>query len=299
MGGGEAVEALVLGRPAPGVSDADLRARHRRILRSWRHRGGSGATVTCMDATVARLRTWNLAAGGLHLVQAIIIVLLANSFALPVTAHYMTGPPGPGVGTQAVTLFHLSFAWAIFAFFALSSIAHFTVAGPKWGSYTANLAKQRNPYRWVEYSLSSSIMIVLIAMLTGISDIAGLIALAGVNASMIGFGWMQERYESPGGGLGPFWIGCLAGIVPWVAVGVYLIGPGASAHPPGFVYGIYVSLFVFFNCFAVTQWLQYKKVGRFADYLVGEKTYVVLSLVAKSLLAWQIFASTLASTSGS
>ena len=252
-----------------------------------------------MDATVARLRTWNLAAGGLHLVQAIIIVLLANSFALPVTAHYMTGPPGPGVGTQAVTLFHLSFAWAIFAFFALSSIAHFTVAGPKWGSYTANLAKQRNPYRWVEYSLSSSIMIVLIAMLTGISDIAGLIALAGVNASMIGFGWMQERYESPGGGLGPFWIGCLAGIVPWLAIGIYLLAPGATAHAPGFVYGIFVSLFIFFNCFAVTQWLQYKKVGRFADYLVGEKTYVVLSLVAKSLLAWQIFASTLASTSGS
>ena len=252
-----------------------------------------------MDTTVARLRTWNLSAGVLHAVQAIVIVVLANSFALPVTAHYMTGPPGPGVGTQAVTLFHISFAWAIFAFFALSSIAHFTVAGPRWGSYTANLTKERNPYRWVEYSLSSSIMIVLIAMLTGISDIAGLIALAGVNASMIGFGWLQERYEAPGQGLGPFWIGCLAGIVPWVAIGIYLIGPGATDHAPGFVYGIYISLFIFFNCFAVTQWLQYKKVGRFADYLVGEKTYVVLSLVAKSLLAWQIFASTLASTSGS
>ena len=110
---------------------------------------------------------------------------------------------------------------------------------------------------------------------------------------------MQERYEAPGQGLGPFWIGCLAGIVPWVAIGIYLIGPGATDHAPGFVYGIYISLFIFFNCFAVTQWLQYKKVGRFADYLVGEKTYVVLSLVAKSLLAWQIFASTLASTSGS
>jgi hypothetical protein len=41
--------------------------------------------------------------------------------------------------------------------------------------------------------------------------------------------------------------------------------------------------------------LQYKKVGRWKDYLVGERTYVVLSLIAKSLLAWQIFASTLAS----
>jgi hypothetical protein len=58
-------------------------------------------------------------------------------------------------------------------------------------------------------------------------------------------------------------------------------------------------LFVFFNCFAVVQYLQYRQVGRFRQYLVGEKTYLVLSLVAKSLLAWQIFASTLAATASS
>ena len=116
---------------------------------------------------------------------------------------------------------------------------------------------------------------------------------------MIGFGWMQERYEHPGGSLLPFWLGCVAGIAPWVAIGVYLIGPGAHDHAPGFVYGIYVSLFVAFNCFAIVQYLQYKKVGRFATYLVGEKTYLVLSLAAKSLLAWQIFASTLAAASAS
>jgi hypothetical protein len=61
------------------------------------------------------------------------------------------------------------------------------------------------------------------------------------------------------------------------------------------VYGIVVSLFVFFNVFALVQWLQYKRVGRWADYLVGERTYITLSLVAKSLLAWQVFAGTLAS----
>ena len=33
---------------------------------------------------------------------------------------------------------------------------------------------------------------------------------------------------------------------------------------------------------------------RWADYLVGERTYITLSLVAKSLLAWQVFSGTLA-----
>ena len=254
------------------------------------------AAMTDRSAQLARLRPYNLVAGSLHLAQAVAVLVLANGFSLPVQATYMTGPPGPSVGRQAVTLFDLSFAWAIAAFFALSALAHFTVSGPRWASYQAQLLKTRNPYRWLEYSLSASIMIVLIAMLVGINDIAALVALVGVNASMIGFGWMQERYEAPGAGLGPFWIGCIAGIVPWIAITIYLVGPGADAHPPGFVYGIFFSLFVLFNCFAINQWLQYKQLGKWKDYLVGERAYVTLSLIAKSLLAWQIFAATLASS---
>jgi hypothetical protein len=39
--------------------------------------------------------------------------------------------------------------------------------------------------------------------------------------------------------------------------------------------------------------LQYKKVGPWRDYLYGERFYVILSLVAKTALAWQVFAGTL------
>lgn len=245
----------------------------------------------------ASLRTYNAAAGALHFVQAILILVLANSFALPVVADYMAGPPGPSTRRDLVTLFHLRTAWVVAAFFLLSAVAHVLVAGPGWQRYTTDLARSRNPYRWMEYSISSSLMIVVIAQLTGIDDVAALVALIGVNASMIAFGWLQERFEEPGGGWWPFVLGCGAGIVPWVAIGIYLIGPGASDHAPGFVYGIFFSLFVFFNLFAVNQWLQYRAKGRWADYLMGERAYVTLSLVAKSLLAWQIFASTLAASS--
>jgi Heliorhodopsin len=240
------------------------------------------------------LRRTNVVAGILHLVQGIAILVLSNAFALPVKAAYMAGPPGSSKPRQVVQLFEIRTAWAIAAFFFLSAFFHLAIAGPWWKGYVRNLDRQRNPYRWVEYSLSASIMIVVIAQLTGIEDVAALVALFGVNASMIGFGWIQERYEEPGGSLTPFWLGCGAGIVPWLAIGIYLAAPGAHEHAPGFVYGIYFSLFVFFNIFALTQWLQYRKVGRYRDYLVGERTYLILSLVAKSLLAWQVFAATLA-----
>ena len=84
--------------------------------------------------------------------------------------------------------------------------------------------------------------------------------------------------------------------MPWLAITVYLLSPGSTstATPPGFVYGIFISLFVFFMSFALNQYLQYRGVGPWRSYAFGEKAYLVLSLAAKSALAWQIFAGSLA-----
>ena len=243
------------------------------------------------------LRRANVGAAVLHAVQAGAVLALATDFALPVSASYLAGPPGTPP-QDPVVLFDIPTGLAVAGFLALSALAHLIVCTAWWQRYIADLDRQRNPARWVEYSLSSSLMIVLIAQLVGISDIAALVALFGVNAAMILFGWLQERYEHPGcGGWLPFSFGCVAGVVPWVAITVYLLSPGStsSASPPGFVYGIFVSLFVFFNVFALNQWLQYRAKGRWQDYLFGEKAYIVLSLTAKSALAWQVFAGTLAS----
>jgi hypothetical protein len=253
------------------------------------------ATVEVNDATASRLRMWNWLLGGLHAAQGIVVVVLATSFALPVTASFMEGPPGTEPAEPA-TLFSLSVAWGVAAFLFLSAFFHWLIASVGFRRYRDQLSRGQNQFRWIEYSLSSSIMIVLIAMLTGISDIAALVALFGVNAGMIFFGAVQERYEEPGGSLWPFWLGCILGVVPWIAIGIYLVSPGNAANPPGFVYGIFVSLFVFFNIFALTQFLQYRQIGRWRNYLSGERMYILLSLLAKSALAWQVFAGTLAPT---
>ena len=251
------------------------------------------STDTIPEDRFTRQRRYNLVMGVLHAAQAAAVIVLATSFALPVTAAFMTGPPG-SKASAPVTLFEVSIAWGCALFLLLSAAAHFIIASPPvfpW--YRAGLRLSRNYARWIEYSLSSSIKIALIALITGISDIAALVALFGVNVSMILFGLLQEKYEKPGGGLLPFWLGCIAGATPWIAIGIYLVSPGNASNPPGFVYGIFVSLFVFFNCFALNQWLQYRRIGKWSDYLYGERVYITLSLVAKSLLAWQVFAGTL------
>jgi hypothetical protein len=177
----------------------------------------------------------------------------------------------------------------------MSAVAHLTLILPgifQW--YIGQLETKRNFARWIEYSFSSSLMIVIIAMLPGITDISALIALFGVNASMILFGLVMEKYEQPGRpSWVSYWFGVITGSVPWIAIAVYLWSPGSTAEPPAFVYGIFFSLFLFFNSFALNMVLQYKRTWRWRNYIFGENVYIFLSLTAKSLLAWQVFAGTL------
>ena len=252
-----------------------------------------------MDTAFLKLRRLNIWAGILHLVSLLAILLLANDASLPVRATYLTEAPGTGNFSDPVDLFSLNIGYSVAVFMGLSAFFHFLVASPfGFTRYVDGLKKHINVFRWVEYSLSSSVMIVLILMLNGVADYIALFAIFGVNASMILFGWLQERYTTPGNGdLLPFWFGCLAGAVPWVAIAINTLSPKGPADTtvPGFVYGIVVSLFIFFNCFAIVQWLQYRAKGKWVDYLRGERAYIVLSFVAKSLLAWQVFSGALAS----
>jgi hypothetical protein len=79
-----------------------------------------------------------------------------------------------------------------------------------------------------------------------------------------------------------------------IAVALVTASTAASAAPiPGFVIVIPVSLFIAFNVFSVNMVLQYRKAGRWSDYLYGERAYMLLSLTGKSLLAWQVSAGTL------
>jgi hypothetical protein len=112
-----------------------------------------------------------------------------------------------------------------------------------------------------------------------------------VNTAVILFGLLMERQQRLGrADWSAFWFGSLVGLVPWALIAVYVAQP---PQVPGFVYAITVVQFVLFFCFAVNMALQYAQVGRWRDYVHGEVVYIGLSLTAKSLLAWLIFANVL------
>ena len=245
------------------------------------------------DRSLRSLRRWNLGLTVLHAAQAVTVVVLATDFAIAVTESLPTGPPGTELAAPQ-TVVDLQIGAAIAVFLGLAALDHLLTATVARATYERDLAAGINRFRWVEYSVSATVMVILIAMYTGITGISALIGIAGANVAMILFGWLQEAANPPGETLRtmrPFWFGCVAGAAPWVAIGYNLI---AATEVPDFVVGIFVSLFIFFNSFALNQWLQYKGVGPWRSYAFGEKAYLVLSLVAKSALAWQIFGGSLA-----
>ena len=249
---------------------------------------------------LGKLRVFNVAMGALHLISGALMVILGNDFALDVTTLNLNGPPGTPIADGTLNSFaSVPLAAATAGFLFLSAFFHFLIASPVgFGKYGSELRHGRNRFRWVEYSLSSTLMIVLIALVTGMTDLAALVAIAFANVAMILFSWIMEMVNAPHGRVWwtPFWFGCIAGLGPWVALVAYLLAnlsQDGAQGPPGFVYGILFSLFFFFNTFAINQLLQYRKVGKWRDYVYGETIYIVLSLVAKSVLAWQIFANTL------
>jgi hypothetical protein len=240
-----------------------------------------------------RLRKFNAVMGVLHFIQGSIMLLLSNDFTLPLT--YTT--PVFNEITQTIspvseTFFELRIGPLVALFLFMSAIAHFLLATVLFKWYVKNLKKYINPARWYEYSFSASLMIFIIAMLVTIYDIGTLLALFTLTAVMNLMGLMMEIHNQTTKKTNwlSFRVGCIAGFIPWVVIFIPLI---TAESVPDFVIAIFITIAIFFNLFAINMYLQYKKIGKWKDYLYGEKMYIVLSLVAKSALAWQVFAGTL------
>ncbi len=248
------------------------------------------------------LKKFNLYAGVLHLITGVLMLFLGLTLewsqkVYTIYLDFQIIPVEPFILVQPTPaiLFTLTNIGVILASFPLmSALAHFLIAYPLNEKYIANLEKGMNPYRWYEYSVSSSVMIFLITFLLGIWDIWSLVMIVVLNDMLIMFGYLMEvlNQYTEKTKWSPFILGCISGATPWVVLFGYFAASlsVAEAQPPTFVYIIIFMYFFLFNIFALNMLLQYKKVSKWKDYLYGERMYIVLSLIAKTLLAWIVFA---------
>lgn len=247
--------------------------------------------------TTYSLRKFNLLMGFLHLAQGIAVLILSKTFLLPISGSFLRfDASSQSLLPVSKVLFDLSLPALIATFFFLSAAFHLIIATVYNKKYNKDLSKGINKARWIEYSISASIMMVSIALLVGVYDIASLVMIFALTAVMNLMGLVMEIHNQTTKKTNwlSYIIGCFAGAIPWLVIAFFFwMGADNGSKAPDFVYWIFVSIFVFFNCFAVNMVLQYKKIGPWKDYTYGERVYIILSLVAKSLLAWQVFVGTL------
>ncbi|MCW4009475.1 MAG: heliorhodopsin HeR [Candidatus Bathyarchaeota archaeon] len=251
------------------------------------------------------LKKFNIGAGILQLANGIAILALTFLLTWPkgtdIYTFYLSftqvNPASPAIiaAPNPQVFFTIGYLGILLAAFPLiSAFAHFIIAFPKNKSYNENLKKGMNPYRWYEYAFSSSIMIWVISTFVGILDFWSLAMIFVLNAMMIMFGYLMEviNQKTEKTSWAAFNLGSISGGFPWVVLFAYFTGAVISSegNVPAFVYTIFAVYLVLFMSFAVNMALQYKGVGRWRDYLYGERAYIVLSFVAKTVLVWLVFA---------
>ena len=196
------------------------------------------------------------------------------------------GVPGPS------ELFSYSVTWYSAVFIALSAVDHAAVCLFR-NTYHYYLARNQNPFRWIEYSLSASLMRVMIAQLSGVTDIHLLFMIFSATATtMLVGGLLHESVNATSRAVNetqnwlPFSLAWVPQLSSWLVIFSYFLKAVSEADPPNFVWAIVFILFALDGVFAVLFWLQWAKIGPFSDYILGEKGFILLSFTAKALLAW-------------
>lgn len=140
--------------------------------------------------------------------------------------------------------------------------------------------------RFIEYSLSASIMAGIIGILVGIYSIYELLLIIGLTSSTMLFGFLEETTpeNSP---IHPFYYGFIPYIFMWTIVSWQFIRSALVLNVPTFVWAIFFCEVVLFSSFAVVQW--YYKVNNNDNGGKSSMWYDVLSLTSKMILVWVSF----------
>lgn len=244
---------------------------------------------------------WNLAAAIFQFAQAGALFYFASqaSTQWSLFSNFPQGfEDGEGEESAFAQPFPKEFAsfsvtWYSAVFILLSGLNHLATVIPGLrGIYEGYLEVSQSPFRWIEYSMSASLMRVMIAQLSGVTDIHILFSIFVLTATTMILGWAHEsvnaraRAEDIQQNWFPFITAWLPHMASWAIIFCYFFVGVSRGDPPAFVWAIVFILFVLDGTFALLFWLQWRKVGRFEDYATGEIGFILLSFTSKSALAW-------------
>lgn len=252
------------------------------------------------DVPASTLTCWNLAMAAFHTAFAVVTLAVGNvDLTVPVYKTVLDFRRSNGNTTWELVPHYapageLPFTVLVALFFALSALFHLLNATLLRRRYLWELARCRTPTRWIEYTFSAPLMMLLIAYTLGVRDRATLFSVALLVATTMFFGHWTEvaaRPASPDAWktslchrLVPWFLGHVPQVAAWLLVLLQFYDGqfDAADRAPAFVHVIlWLELLLFFSFGVAALWSQRVPPRRF---YVGELCFQVLSLVSKGLL---------------
>lgn len=195
----------------------------------------------------------------------------------------------------------------------ISGAGHATVAilSPENAiAFTGSIFEGRNLLRWIDYALSSSVMIVVIAAITGVSEVYVLSSIALLQFFLMVVSSVIETDLTEGKRARGQVLFAVASVVYVFGVWGPIIGQfydqpdtntklisfnnteteASKADAPAWVSVIIWGLFGVFSCFAIVMayYIVFNDSKDEKWFLRQELTYIALSLTAKTVLHWTL-----------
>lgn len=191
--------------------------------------------------------------------------------------------------TQLRSLGYYSIIWVDLPFPLITCLFHAAIAfvPSVWHYYRHSVIKldRGNALRWLEYSITASLMTWVILQLSGVTNVLTLIVVGVLaNIALQWQGHLQERLQRRS--WVPTAVGWIIFMGQWTIILTYFFTLVTSIAAPWFVYVIVIGLFFLFAVFGLIQFAYMMEWIRSA--YVQEICYLVMSLTAKLFLTWNL-----------
>lgn len=245
------------------------------------------------------LFSWNKWLAIFYALQGVALIIVGVSKSFPVFTTFLTqnslDKNGPLVqATQRIFDVNV-LTWLVVGLF-IAAVIHALLASAYRSRYEVDLSTHQNRMRWLSFGVMTIVLVIAVALLSGISDIVALVAVGGLLIAKSTAAYLTEvTRKTSTTALYSYVIACGAGglvlaLIGWTMLSALVIG---TSHVPVFVYWLYVTLLAGMIAHAILTYRVMKQKGKWADAYVSERAYLVLGLVTQTLLVWQIFAGAL------
>lgn len=187
------------------------------------------------------------------------------------------------------SLYDVELRWLAVATMVLSAIFPLLYLTRLKGLYAKGQQKRAFLWRWIENGIVGSLIIVTIALLSGVQDIVTLKLLAGLTIVSGLLAWTAEKQhaEAQRPATAAYLLSLVTGLLPWLLIGAYAIATPiyGMVRNTGFVYGLYAIALAGFVAAAINLRKYLKSASTPASYELTERNYVLINLLVRTAFA--------------